>query len=130
MNEQNRSSPKAEWLKFHKDKTRPELVDVTATDVQEREALVQEEPKSSLPLFARLIVAAVRIFAGVLMFFIWTVVVGPIWLAMLMRAISSYSAASVLALFSHATPPSPRRLDATAELLAEWLPTHCRTHDS
>jgi hypothetical protein len=119
MNEQNRKSPTAEWPArwepVHKDMTGPELVNVTTTDFREGGALAQE-PKPPLSPFAKFIVTAARTFAGCLMFLIWSVVVGPIWLVMLMRVISSYSGATVLALFTHASPPDAKRLDAVAEL--------------
>jgi hypothetical protein len=57
-----------------------------------------------------------RIFAGLVMLTLWSVVILPIWLAILLRTISSFSVATVTALFTGATPPDSKRLDTVAEL--------------
>lgn len=57
-----------------------------------------------------------RIFAGSLMLTIWVVVIFPIWFAILLRTISSFSIATVTAFFTGATPPETFRLDTVAEL--------------
>jgi hypothetical protein len=120
MNEQNIKPPTAAWPTRWEPVNNPEigteLGNVTAPDFQENEALTQEDPRPSLSSFAKFIVTAARIFAGCLMFLIWTVFVGPIWFCMLCRSISAYSAATVIALFTRASPPEPKRLDAVAEL--------------
>jgi hypothetical protein len=63
-------------------------------------------------------VSIVRAIAGCLMLFIWTLIVGPIWFAVLLRTISAYSVATVIAVFSGRLPPSPERLDAISGL---WM---------
>jgi hypothetical protein len=59
---------------------------------------------------------AARAFAGTTMITIWFCIIGPIWFAILLRTIAAFSIATVVALFTHATPPDVKRLDAVAEL--------------
>lgn len=75
------------------------------------------EPRSGLErLIIRPIAFFVRLSAGIIMLALWLVVVGPIWFALLLRTIAAFSVATVLALFTSATPPHVRRLDAVVEL--------------
>src|SRR5438105_4841989 len=72
--------------------------------------------KAPLPPIAKHFVIAARLFAGGLMVVVWLLVVGPIWLAVLLRTISAFSFAAVVALFGGHQPPNPDRLDAISGL--------------
>jgi hypothetical protein len=75
-------------------------------------------PSTTTPpsAIARSVVLFARLFAGLLMLILWVVVILPIWLAILLRTISSFAIATVTALFTGATPPDTGRLDIVAEL--------------
>jgi hypothetical protein len=86
------------------------------------EQIVHEGPispqfdRQRLSTIAKPFVVGARIFAGALMLLLWFCIVGPIWFAILLRTISSFSIATVTAMFTGASAPDVKRLDAVAEL--------------
>jgi hypothetical protein len=86
-------------------------------EILRRERLAEPSQYSRIERYFILPVTfAVRAFAGTLMVMLWFFVVGPVWLAILLRTISAFSIATIVALFTHATPPDVKRLDAVAEV--------------
>jgi hypothetical protein len=90
-----------------------------ATDPDLQQWLEQTSMSTTTPIERAIInpiATIIRVIAVVLMLVIWVGIVGPIWLAFLLRTIAAFSIATVAALFTGSTPPSVQRLDAVVEL--------------
>lgn len=72
--------------------------------------------ETMIHLFANFVVIIARLIATAVTLIIWTFIIGPTWLALLLRTIVAYSAATALSLFSFSAPPTTTRLNAIAGL--------------